>query len=330
VGWNQLPNPPEPPKFVGDPERIKQAVQAGRTYETLLKGGFDAQVEDKDWGSKQITNMAFFFEMLVARTIETNDGKRIVELRDFKEVRAAKLLCAADVTIDLDLPDTPSLDAVEWLPPQSGIAAIAAKPLAEAILGEGAQAAIDEPTTKAKMQVDSLSGKKVRVTYVDGVGVASLEPVDCSLSTADRDFIFHTAILSDCHIVPDGKIESGQTWEVDGSQLAGYLDPSLRGVCSGSVVLTCNADREEGGKRYADLHMQRRFLAIDSLDASARRFGSFAPRGTLQYNVTDGLVEKVRLKGVLLIEHIPGHHLLCETVFHTEPRLEIQYFCKIR
>lgn len=77
----------------------------------------------------------------------------------------------------------------------------------------------------------------MRITFVNGVGVEAIEPVGCTLTAEERDFVFGTAILSDCSILPDVKAKPGESWSVDGQELAGLLDPSLRGRPSGRVVV---------------------------------------------------------------------------------------------
>ena len=99
-----------------------------------------------------------------------------------------------------------------------------AKPLADAILRRGAQDAARSEAIKAFAHVDSLSGKKIRIVYVDGVGVESIIPVGCTLTAEERDLVLGTAILSDCYIW-DLKKAPMERWNVDGGQLSGLVDP---------------------------------------------------------------------------------------------------------
>jgi hypothetical protein len=325
-----VPPPPPPPVLIGNPDRIKEVVQAGKTYESLLKGGFDARVEDKDWGVVTVVNLGFVFEMQVARTIESNDGHQIVELRHFQKVRMVKLLSEADVSIDLGAPGVVILGALDqYLPGTSG-AFTAVKPIAERILSIGAKAVADDKAAKASAAVAALSGTKVRITFVDAKGVISVVPVECQLADADRDFIVNTAVLSDYYILPDVKVLPGSTWSLDGSQLIGYLDPSFRGVPRGIVIVKRDADHDSEGKQYANLHIESGYVDLDSSDAAKRRYGSFTPRGTLHYNVSDGFVETANLEGKFVIEQVSKDHLLFEARFKSQPTLKIQYSCTMR
>ena len=331
VNREDLPSPPKSPKLVGNEKRIKEVAQIGKTYEMLIKGGFSARVEDIDWGVKQVTSLAFDFETQANRTIESNDGKQIVEVRHFQKVRAVKLLVDVEsVTIELGLPGVVVLGALDNLEPGTGESVLFAKPIVEAVLRGGAQS-VANSKVKEFWQVDSLSGKKVRITFIDGVGVQTIEPIGCSLTASERDFISNTAALSDYHTMPDVNIEPGKTWTVDASEFSGFFDPSMRGVLRGEVVIAREENHEEDGKFYAKLVIQPgSAVEIDSSNASTHRIGSFTPGGTLQYNITDGCIASARLIGNMQIETLSKDHILFEASFRTRPKLEISYSCKIR
>ena len=328
---NGPPPPPPPPKQIDNPNRVQEIARKGKTYTMQLKGGFDARIEDKDWGIKQVINVAFAFEMPVTRTIESNDGRKIVELRQFGMITTTKLLSEVEaVKFDIGtLGTTLLVGGLEAAAPGSGMVALGAKAVAEAMLQTGAQMLLDE-NAKAFGSIDSLSGKKVRIVYVDGQGVTSVEPIDCELSESERDYVFTTAVLSDYYAMPDMEIKPGGTWTIDGGQLGGLLDPTLRGLARGEVVVARGSDREEGGKQLAQLRIQRGFLTIDTSDASRRRIGRFEPRGTLTYNITDSHIQAADMSGIMRIEDVSKDHILFEARFFTQPKLQISYSCAMQ
>lgn len=324
-----LAAPPKSPKPLDDPNRIKETLQAGKTYGVVLKAGLDSRVEDKAWGVKEVVSLAYAAEMQIDRIIEKNDGKKIVELRHFVNARNVKVLCNVErVTIDLGTPGTLLLGALEYLQPGTTGVVSVAKPIAEGILGYGAQEAAQSEATKAVAHVESLSGKKVRITYVDGVGVESIEPVGCSLSQDESDFVFGTAILSDCYIW-DMKKAPKEQWKVDGSQLSGLIDPSLRGRTAGEINFIRDADGQEGDRPYAILRIEGGALTIDSSDTSTRRIGSFEPRGTLRFSLSDKIVEQAKLGGLFVVDEVSTDHILFETSFHSRPKLTVEYACTV-
>ena len=327
----ELQAPPKSPRPIGDPDRIREILQEGKTYSAVLKAGLDARVEDKAWGIKEVVSLAYAVEMAIDRTIERNDGKRIVESRTFVASRNVKLLCKVEsLTISLGVQGTLLLGALDYLSPGTSAELLVVKPVAEAILSYGADEAARSQAAKAVVHVDSLSGKRVRITYVDGVGVESIEPVGCTVSAQERDFVFNTAVLSDYYILPDVRLKPGASWAVDGSQMAGFIDPSLRGATSGEVTIVRGEDSQEGGKQYAILQIQKGSLNIDSSDASNRRLAGFTPRGTLRFCITDGFVDRANITGRINIEEVSTDHILFETSFRSRPALKIEYSCSIR
>ena len=296
----------------------------------MLKEGLNARAEDKAWWRKEVINLSYVAELQVDRTVEQNDGKRVVELRHFVTSRNVKLLCdVEDAAIDLGAPGVLLLGALAYLQPEAGVVVTAAKPVADAILRHGAQKVARDAAAKAVAHVDTLSGKKVRITYVDGFGVESIEPVGCTLTQDELDFVAGTAVLSDCYIW-DMKKAAGERWKVDGAQLSGLIDPSLRGATDGEIGLIRDADGQEDGRKFATLRIEGGSLTINSSDASTRRIGSFTPRGTLRYSLADKVVEHAKLVGRFDVEEVSTDHVLFETSFKTRPTLTIEYACSVR
>ena len=320
------------PRKINDPDRIKGALLKGRTYEVVLKGGFDGQVVDKEWGVKQTVSMAYQAEMNVERTIEENDGEVIVELRKFVTSRNVKLLADVDsVKVELGPRGTLVLGAIAYIAPRVTQVLATAKPIVEAILQPASQRAVTGKVTKAFGHVDSLSGKSVRITYRDGLGVESIQPVGCDLSASERAFIMKTAVLSDCYLMPNLKIAPGEPWNVDGSQLANFLDPSLRAFPAGQIEIVREKDDvHKGDEQYAVLKIQRGVVRLNATDASTNRVGEFTPKGRLNFNLTQGFVSDADMTGRFDIEEVSTDHILFETRFETHPIMQIQYTCKIR
>jgi len=217
VRRSELPSPPKSPEPIADPDRIKETLRAGETYQVVIKAGLDARATDRAWWRKGVIHVAYLAEMALDRTIEANDGRRVVELRRFVAARNVKLLFTVeDAAIDLGAPGALLLGALAHLRPDAGAAVVASKPVADAILRIGAQEAARDQATRAVIRVDSLAGKAVRITCVDGGGVEAIEPIGCTLTAEERDFLAGTAVLSDCYLW-DLKKAVGRRGSVDGS-----------------------------------------------------------------------------------------------------------------
>ncbi|HOP78489.1 MAG TPA: hypothetical protein PLD05_13420 [Thermogutta sp.] len=324
------PAPPPPPKPVGDPERIRDVLQQGKTYESTLKVGFQAAVIDADWGVRQTISLVYEAENRMRRTVERNDGQTVVLLCHVVESRAVKLLTDVEVTFDLGQPGTLLLGALDyWLTGgQLTAPAVVAAPVAEAILTEASRAALKGHTAKAKAMLDSLAGKRFRVTYIDGKGLVSLEPVGCTLTEEERDYLEGMSVLGDCYLLPDVNSRPGQYWDVEARELVEFLPPTWRGRPSGVVTIERGQDFKKGDKDYATLKIRTGTFQVNASDRSRRRLADVTPRGELYYNITDGYIDRAELRARASVEDVSTDHLLFESRFQTAPELEIQYTCQ--
>lgn len=322
--------PAAPPKPVAKPQRIKETLQAGKTYRIVIKEGLQSRVEDSDWGVKAVVNVTYAGEHEILRKIESNDGHRIVELRQFVASRNIKVLSEVEqAKLDLGVRGSLVLVALEYLVPGTLEAVAVAKPVFDQIFKDGAQALLNDESAKLMAAADSLTGKQIRIVYVDGTGVESLTPVGCTLTEDERDFIFDTAVLSDCYIMPEIDKKPGESWTVAGSQFAFLFDPSWRGRPVGDIVLKRDKDQNMAGHTHAILKVDRGVVTVNATDQSTKRMGTFTPTGQMHYSLVNNHVDGAMLKGMLTVEELSQDHLLFPAVFKATPSLTIDYFCEI-
>lgn len=317
-------------KPLKDPNRIQEVLKAGSNYRAIVKAGLEARVEDADWGVVEIVNLAYAAELVINRNIESNDGKKIVELRHFEACRNVKLESSSEVHIDLGGPGELALIALEGYYPGTYEAATLLKPLAEGILSATSESIIDQRNAKFKAAINSLSGKKVRIVYVDGdqAGVQSLEPVSCTLTDDERNFLLNTAVVSDAHIMK-ANMAPGSSWSIDGAQFGGFLDPTMRGVPHGEIVVTREPDTSVSSRPFAVLRVTRGTLQLDNSDQSHSRIGTFVPQGNLRYDLTDDYVSGAEFTGDFTIQSLSKDHILFEARTRSEPKLKITYTCQM-
>jgi hypothetical protein len=325
---------PLPQKPVNDPNRIKETLKVGRTYRGVLKAGFSARAEDEDWGVRTVASLAYAAETVVNRTIEANNGKRVVELRHFEVCRNVKILAEVeDLQIDLGLPGDILLGAITAIQPEVGVTigvvAEFAKPIAEGVLKAESTAALKQHAAKTFAFVDTLAGKKVRITYVDGLGVESVVPVGCKLSDEERNFLQTTAVLSDCHLM-DLKIQPGGRWTVDALQLGGFIDPTLRSIPTGEIRIQRERDVEENGKIMAVLRVAEGVVTLEESDNSSHTVGRFVPKGTLRYNLADNYIQSGNLQGTFNIEQVSTNHILFKASLRVQPTMQVNYSCQLK
>ncbi len=199
------------------------------------KGGTVSQLrETSGWGLKRAMQFVYAFESIVLRTVEHNDGFRVVERRHFAKVCTARLFSEA-TNLELDL-GSPEKEILCRYPDMDQIGARAIDPadLAGDIVRGGAESIERSGDNRAYLQVDSLTGKTVRITYEDGIGVISVEPIDCELSRSNREFLLRTAVLPEACLAPR---QAGLKYRavVPAAQLGWLFAPSLRDLPKGTV-----------------------------------------------------------------------------------------------
>ena len=326
------PQAPPPPPTIGRPDRIRDVLQEGKTYEVITTADLTAPVRDKDWGIETIVNLAYRAEVCIHRKIEKNDGRQVVELRHIQSARMLKATSTVHIDCLWARPAIMVLGFLEPLVGGTGKVTVISAAVLDRIFTVGtwaAQAALNEQNTKVKAMIDSLSGKTVRITYEDGRGVVALEPVGCSLTAEERDFLFASAVATDAFLMPDEESKPGDQWEVDGGAFVDFLPPSWRGATSGKVWIRRERDFEENGQKYALLRCSSGTLRVDATDQSRARLGTLTPRGELKYNITKGHIESAVLTAEASVTEASRDHLLFEARFETQPKFQSTYSCRM-
>lgn len=326
-----VPAKPEPPKPVGDPRRIKEILQLGKTYEATVKIGLDTAVLDKDWGVREECCLNYVFESRVRRTVEHNDGKTLRLRYHVVESRAVKLLSTAQVRFDLGPRGTSVLRGLDqWL--LGGVGEPVVMATLDAVyplLDKGTRELLEQEKNQVRAMADSLEGKQFRVTYVDGQGVTEIAPIDCQLTDDERNYLEGLSVLADCYFLPDVESRPGEYWDVEAHVFMHLLPSSWRGRPRGVVTVERSKDYHQGDSQYAVLKIDRGSFQVNASDATGRRLGSLTPRGELHYNISAGFVEKAEFSAKGQIEEVSTDHLLFEARFETTPSVEIQYHCRV-
>lgn len=317
---------------IGDPSRVKEVLQPGKTYTILLKGGFICKCEDTDWGITAVTNIGFAAEAQISRKIESNDGQRITEVRNFDKIQCTKVLSEVEaVSINLGVPGMIMLRGLDYIEPGAGASISAAIPIAESFLKFGIQQSLEAKQVKAFGFIDTLQGKSVRVVYDDKrAEVIAITPLNADLTSEQLTFIREFTLAADCYIMPNTKSKPGDAWAIAGHAFSDFIDPSLKSVPAGSVNAVRTSDTQRGSKTIANLEIRSGSLQLLSTKPGKSVVGSFAPRGKLQYNVTDGFTEQGDLKGEIIYEELSTDHLLFPAKLRYRPTYELNYHCEMR
>lgn len=335
----------EPEEFISPDkiEGVKMAVQKDKIYDSLLKWNIVGKVDDKNWGVRKIVNMVYIAEAGVLQTVEENDGSRVVVVYDFRSVKSFKALYELD-SIKLDfLEGTPAAirtttgvlaPIFDLFVPGSGLKvrlsgallAPQVKPVLENLTLQGYKMVFDpnkvDSEIKMFAQVNTLEGKKVRVTHEKGA-VAKIVPIACSLTESERNFCMNLGVLANYHLMPDLDKKVGQRWNVKASHFANMLEPTLQGVPSGVLEIALK-DKRSG---QATLEIAKGTIELDSSDPTSQRLGKCAPKGTLLFDLEQRYVTRGTLTADLTLQRTSRNHLLFETRFRTSPKVTIDYQC---
>lgn len=329
-GNSAAPGPQVAPAPSIDTSRIKATAQAGKTYESIVKCGVDSQVIDKDWGVQSIVHMVYVAELALTRYIEENDGHTIVEVRTFDVARATKVESDVDISLSLGPQGKLVLGVLAVVKPGAAAAIATTAPLLKSIAENYAELEANAAATKAWSHVNTLQTKKVRITYVEGSGVTAIEPIGCTLTPGETEWIRGTAVLSDYYIMPELNGQPGDEWSVSGKHFVNMIDPELQGIPSGQIVLQRQSDLQHNGTPHARLSVDSGFLIINSSDDTSRRIGTFTPRGELLFSLDDQVVVSASFTGEASYEEVSKDHLLFEALFKAVPTVKVEYSCSIQ
>jgi len=328
VDWGS--DVPRSPKAAADPQRVKSVLPAGKTYEVSANGGFVACLREKGFGPNRRLHVAYVFEMRYLRSIESNNGRRIVERRCFQEVRMAKIVSpVADMRLRLDDPDRPVLDGLRFPGPASGIVVAPVHSVASAMLSHGVDSAAADPCSRAFLEHDALSGRTARLTFVDGQGVVSVEPIGWTLTSSAARFLLSQPVLHKT-LIPSQDSGEDAVCTIDLGHLASFLDPSLAPCCETDVLVELAGTRHAHYDRYSlsqvwdddsDTH-------VDNDDD--QHCVASTPLGALQYDRNDGIVTAAIVNWPLSDLDLRRDRLLYErwNQFQDAPVLSVRYQCR--
>jgi len=314
-----------PPPLIGNPNRIREVLQEGKTYLIHSRVAMEGVVRDKDWGVEEVVNLAYLAETSIRRTIESNNGERVVECRSFDSCKMVKVE-SKEVKVQLMGKQLlrPALVLIFNDP-----RAVVLPELAEAVLTETVRQRVNEHNTKFKAAMESLNGKKVRITYEDGKGVVNLEAVDCELNDEERNWLMNLAIVTDAYLMPNKDFKPGDQWEVPGDVFTDLLPPSWRARPQGKVVVLRQKDETQpNAERIARLRVLRSTVTVNATDARLLRQGTLSIEGFLKYNINKGHFEEGELTADLAVEQASRDHLLLEARFQATPKVKIYYKCE--
>lgn len=158
-------------------------LASGHTSSLSLGGSIKASVTGPFDRDPQ--KLHFAFDWTADSVIESNDGKRIVELRTFKHVSEAFLLGDYDrslVPLEVNAPRFSSAHNAKNQ--HVGMRRVPAAWLSDTLVAR--DPTLKPSTLRGFWDVGPLSGKSIRLTHRLGAGVESIQPFNCRISPLEN------------------------------------------------------------------------------------------------------------------------------------------------
>lgn len=328
--------PVPPAKPLDDAGRIRESLEPSRSYRVVQKVGTAFRGQLPEQGSDEVVKIGLACELVYTRTVESNDGYRVTEVRQYDGHRVVALrVGAADFSIDIGPPDQPVLEALPGFDSRELSRVEDVKPVIQAVVKGDARAIAADPNTRVLGQRGPLQGKKVRLTWADGKGVIAVEPIGCDLNGWERDYFFSKDPLIYSRMLLNLDLSVGGSAKIPGwlfSEVLEQLDPEPLPKVGGHVTVRRDADADEGGGRYAVLtiHEPESELRMEESGRQGKVIGTFRPGGRLTFKPGERYVRTAILDGAVRLESIPAGSPLHKALPLEEAKLRFTYSCQKR
>jgi hypothetical protein len=294
----------------------------------LTKGGFVVASESPDSASTT-RRLAYVFESLVHRTVESNDGVRVVEVRHFENLGMVKLLVdAEEISLDLGSAREGILKPRGLVVENEAPITLPAKQVGNAILSAATRKSAESPHAQAFGCAHSLSGKTVRISYADGVGVETVEPIGCTLTEADVQLLMHTPVLANCYLLPRPESGPALEWTVNARQFVGLVELGQRVVPIGEIELQMDSDQGSSDTRRVAVQIQDESeCGLLHMDGIRGFVGSQCVEGNMVYQWDEDFVRRIELCCRVEVYHVSQDWFLFGEVFSETPMMTVSYDC---
>ena len=325
-----------------DNTKMQQTYQVGKSYRSIVQVSLTSTGTNEDWGVVADSSFAYVGEVVMDRTIQSNDGTNVVFLQEFPEAKTMTAVTQIEgIRIELPLAGQFMLEglghlaALGWTgttlePGWSTVATGSANtvlenPLAKKLIADATR----DPDAQIFRYIDSIESKKMKVDFVNGEGVRSIEPIGADLTGEEVDFVMLMNYSSDATVLPDDS-EPGSQWTIRGADLMAILDPSANATPTGTVTAQRLEDITVGTRTVAQIQIMKGVLNLSSTTDKDESNGTWTPRGVLTYDFTDKIITGGELEGDLVIENRSTDHLIFEASWSQKPKYKVVYHCEIK
>jgi hypothetical protein len=300
------------------------------------------------WGLKGESNFAYLAEVETTTRVAENNaaGGRIVFEQSFDYV--SQSLAISDQTLEFDLANDHVVSIlaiaqplIRIAPPQyawisrAAFVAQMADPnfkrsltlLHSHLKQNGMALTEDNQPMEWGVQVDKLSGTKVRVVYINGRGIITIRPLEGhGLDKGDLTRLAHASSqLMDYFIFPAAEKAVGERWIVQADEISGLALPfELGAKVDGSMSLLRAPDKREG--ETASLAVTGGKVTVrQETDVATQQGRLTIKNGELEFSLQEKIVRSAHLVFEATSLFQSKNHLLFGTERLRDLKVESRY-----
>ncbi len=345
-GGSGQPTQSKPPKPISS-DRLIEMYPAGKVVRSLATFDATGRGTNRDWAIlKGQAHFAYEYRVAAETTVERNDGKQIIFVKDFKDVHQVRALSKS--TLEIAPPDDPLFNLV-WKAVETNLTVAyphyrVLKEIVN-IADPGLQRTLtrladelgnplnNNGVEEVVQKIEKLAGAKVRFKYETGVGVTEVEVLNNSDLFPDKDELTRLAhnagLLADLYVAEAAEKQPGEQTSLRvediASMLALHYDVSLRG----HIQVEKKQERTIENQKEQVLSIPDGEIEVGANVKGAYRDGIVRIRsGQIYYSPTERLVTKATMDVDGSSSFVSQDHLLFGTTQVTDGKMRLSYLAK--
>ncbi len=324
-----------------DTRRLTQTYPVGKSYRTIVQASLTSHGKSKNWGIAADSSFAYIAELEVDRTIDSNDGTKMVITQVFPAAKTLTATAQIDgFHIDLSSAEKLKLEGLNlvasavslnplppgWIPLVANSAnAVLESTLVKNLITE----ATKDKNAKLIRRIDSIEGKRMKVEVKNGEGLTNVIPIGSALTGEEVDLVRFMNYSCDATILPQDS-KPGDTWTLRAADLMTLFDPSMKARSSGSVTAQRLPDQVVDGRNTARIEIVKGVVELIDTTNKDVTNATWAPRGVLTFDFKDSIITSAELDGELIIQNHSTDHIIFEASWSQQPKYKVVYHSELK
>lgn len=330
----ELPPDQRPAKVPED--EVVRFYPEGKTIRSIAFLNMTGSGTNKDWVFKGSTHFAYQYRVIVETKVLENRGTAVVFEQYFKDV--AQLRATSSHELELDLPVNPVLQTV-WtaieenllqeipvyriLKKAHDIGQIIDPNLKRTLTGfddflrRNAQPIMDDGDLEIVQRMDKLSGQRVEIEYVSGLGVVAIKVLGGKKFDPDEleRLAYHSSLFMDYFVSEGEKRPLDQPFDVRAEDVGSLCSFAYDMNSSGTLTLKKTGDVDLDGEKLSSVKVEGGKVAVQGRVDGVNRSGTITPKpgGELRYSPDKMLVRWALIEWNADTKWVSTDHLLFGT-----------------